>query len=173
VHVLLAPVFLLALHASYGVPSLAAFRADLDRTLGTYTADVLDAHCTHVAGDYWKVWPTVFHANLVLHERGQPNQVWGVTLRSSPTASRWQQLPLDQVRVAVPVGDPQAENYLRCYGFGPMLVAEKRATVWVLQPDPNAIPLGAVAGSGAVLGYCSLPGEWPRYSGELSTRHDP
>jgi hypothetical protein len=168
VHVLLVPVFLLALHASCGVPSLAAFRADLDQTLGRYTADVLDAHCTHVAGDYWKVWPTVFHANLVLHERGQPDQVWGLTYRSGPTASQWRQVPRDKVRVAVPVGDPEAETWLRRSGFGPMLVAEKRATVWVLRPDPTAISLGAAAGGGAVQGYSSLPCEWTRYSGRTS-----
>ncbi|HEY6100070.1 MAG TPA: hypothetical protein VIW03_11605, partial [Anaeromyxobacter sp.] len=58
--------------AAYGAPSPAGVRADLDRAAGRYTADVLSARCRLVAGDYWSVWPAVWHAALVSRERGEP-----------------------------------------------------------------------------------------------------
>src|SRR5262249_61076806 len=74
------PILLGAAVAGYGLPSPAGVRADLDRLLGTRTEDILAGRCTHVAGDYWKVWPAVFHANLVLYERAESRTVWGVTV---------------------------------------------------------------------------------------------
>jgi hypothetical protein len=131
---------------SYGRPSLKKVRRDLaqqhistctsiDPLDGMTPEDVLGAGCTHVAGNYFKVWPAVFQANLVLRERGERRAVWGVTFRCQPTVRKWRQVPPEQVRVAVPAGgDPEADFYLQAYGFGPLEVVERRASLWVLAP---------------------------------------
>ncbi len=116
------PALLLVVAWSHGVPSLAGVRADLDRTLGRYTEDVIRAGCTHVGGDYWTVWPTVFHTNLVLRERGVHRIVWGVAPRCEPTIPRWSEIPPEQVCLGCigPDHVPPPSAYakltpLRCY----------------------------------------------------------
>ena len=41
--------------------------------------------CTHVTGDYWHVWPAVFHANLRLYEEHSSRRIWGIADRCTPT----------------------------------------------------------------------------------------
>jgi hypothetical protein len=142
---LAAPLLLLVALWQYHTPSLTRIHHDLDRTLGVCTADVLEARCTHVAGSYWHVWPVVFHANLTLRERHDPRTIWGISYRSLATRSLWQDLPVDELRVAVPVGDKaqamfpgpcddmaEAELYLKRMGLPPLEIVEKRPTIWVL-----------------------------------------
>ncbi len=130
-----AALLLLAALSSYHSPSLHKVRRDLDQTLGNHTADILAAGCTHVAGDYWKVWPAVFHANLVLHEQGESRRVWGLSQRGSATRAQWEHLPLEDIRVAVPIEDRQkAETWLQTFHFPPLVVVERRPTIYVLRP---------------------------------------
>src|SRR5207248_2774890 len=131
---LAAPMLLLAAASGYGLPSLRGVRDDLDRRLGTRTPDILAARCTHVAGNYWNVWPSVFHANLVLHERGERRVVWGVTLRSQPTHSLWEQMPREEICVGIPVGDTVGEGWLNSYHFPRMVEVERRPTLRILRP---------------------------------------
>jgi hypothetical protein len=129
-----AGLFLAAL-TSFHLPSVKRVHKDLDGTIGMRTADILEARCTHVAGDYWKVWPAVFHANLVLREKGEKGTVWGITLRGWPTRSQWQHLPLERIRVAVPLDDREtAEFWLQAFQLPPMVVVERRSTIYVLRP---------------------------------------
>jgi hypothetical protein len=128
---------LLAALINFHSPSIKKARDDLNQTygLGGRTADVLAAHCTHVAGDYWKVWPSVFHANLTLREQGESRTVWGITLRAEPTRAQWKHMPLDELRIAVPLDDKgEADTWLRWYRLPPMVVVEKRTTIYVLRP---------------------------------------
>jgi hypothetical protein len=128
-----APLLLVGALLHYHAPSLAGIHHDLDDHLGVYTADVLDARCTHVAGGYWRVWPIVFHANLALRERHEPRTIWGIGPRGRGTQPCWRDLPIDRLRIAVPVGDmKEAEGYLRRQGVPALEVIEKRATIWVL-----------------------------------------
>jgi hypothetical protein len=134
-HVATAPVVLLAAAIGYGYPSPAVVRADLKQALGSHTDDVLASGCTHVAGDYWMVWATVYDANLVLHDRGERRIVWGIAERSGPTRRLWKQVPPEKLSIAIPPGGDAATHFfLVHYGFPPMAVVEKRATVWVLRP---------------------------------------
>ena len=66
----------------YGWPSPANARAALDRAAGQYTDEVRAAGADAVGGDYWLVWTTVYHANLVARERGEPKLYAGVAYRS-------------------------------------------------------------------------------------------
>jgi len=139
-------VLVLAAVYSYGLPSLAGVRNDVAEHhipaitgINTFTGiqpeDVIDAHCTHVAGNYWKVWPAVFNANLRLYELGEQRVVWGITLRDKPTRGLWSRVPLRDLCVAVPAGgDPEADRYLREAGFPPLEVVERRPTAWILRP---------------------------------------
>jgi hypothetical protein len=128
---------------SYGWPSVSGVRAALlhppgppgDPRAALDVADLLAARCTHIAGDYWKVWPAVYRVNLARAERGDRAVVWGVTYRSRPTQPLWAQVPLEETRLAVPAGgDPEADLYLQRFEFPPLVVVEKRPTIWVLRP---------------------------------------
>jgi hypothetical protein len=132
----------LAALAVGGAPSLARVRADLDAVAGRLTEDVLAARCQLVAGDYWSVWPAVWHASLVARERGLcdaagdgPRRIWGVSHRSTPTALQWKGIPVASLRVCRVRGEEperEAERWLRAYHAWPVRVVEQRATVDVL-----------------------------------------
>jgi hypothetical protein len=119
----------------YGPPSPARVRADLDRVAGRHTADVLASGCRLVAGDYWSVWPAVWHAALLARERGDERRVWGVTHRTNPTVAQWWTLPRATLRICRPHGeDAQAERWLRAFHLWPVRRVERRETVDVLAP---------------------------------------
>ncbi|HSM93951.1 MAG TPA: hypothetical protein VLT47_13795 [Anaeromyxobacteraceae bacterium] len=123
--------------AAWGAPSLAAVRRDLDRVAGARTEAILDARCDLVAGDYWTVWPSVWHANGALAERGEPRRIWGVAHRCSPTAPQWQALPRQALRICVAHGEEKkAERWLERCGAGRARPAERGAAVdvWALEP---------------------------------------
>jgi hypothetical protein len=105
-----APVLVAAAAWSYGLPSLRGVRADLDRTLGDYTDAMLRTGCTHVGGDYWKVWTTVFHTNLVLYEQGRHDLRWGIAERCEDTRDLWSRTPWEKMLVGC-LGE---DNYTPC-----------------------------------------------------------
>jgi hypothetical protein len=124
---------------AYGPPSLGRVRADLDRVAGGHTEDVLSARCQLVAGDYWSVWPAVFHAALVSRERGVPRPVWGLSHRANPTVPQWAALPRAELRICRPAGeDAQAERWLRAFHLWPVRRVERRETLDVLVLDAPA-----------------------------------
>jgi hypothetical protein len=126
--------------AAYGAPSPARVRADLDRVAGAHTADVLAARCALVAGDYWSVWPAVWHARLALRERGEAREVWGVSHRTNATVLQWW-AGRASLRICRPRGDDrEAERWLRAFHLWPVRVVERRETVDVLVLDPAGAP---------------------------------
>jgi hypothetical protein len=138
---LLSPIggvlVLAAALAADGWPSLARVRADLDGTLGRCTADVTAGDCEFICGDYYQVWPAVYHANLVLHERGEDRTVWGVAKRGQPMSHRWQALPPAERRIAVPRGYREvAAEQLDAFGFGPRVAVGERPTIEILAAVP-------------------------------------
>ncbi|WP_242340377.1 MULTISPECIES: hypothetical protein [unclassified Anaeromyxobacter] len=121
--------------AAYGAPSLARVRADLDAAAGARTEDVLAAGCELVAGDYWSVWPTVWHAALVARERGLARRVYGLTHRSNPTAPLWKGRPPESLRICRPAGEEEhAERWLRAFHLWPVRGVGRQGTVDVLVP---------------------------------------
>jgi len=89
-----------------GFPSPGRPRADLDRSLGADTSDIIRLGVTHVSGNYSLVWPAVFHANLILRERGEARTVWAIAPRARPTRAMWRKGKPDDWRVAVFRTDP-------------------------------------------------------------------
>ncbi len=129
----------LAALAVGGAPSLARVRTDLDVVAGKLTEDVLAARCQLIAGDYWSVWPAVWHASLVARERGIDQPVWGVSHRATPTVVKWKGIPVASIRICRPHGaepEREAERWLRAYHAWPVRVVERRATVDVLELEP-------------------------------------
>ena len=142
----LTPAGMLGLWAaaiiSFGLPSLTGVRQDIDRRFGQRTAELLAANCTHIAGSYWDVWPAVFHTNLILYERGETRLLWGLSQRSPATKTLWSAIPLEKVRVCVPLHDKEADGYLTAYEFPAMVEVERHRTIVVLQPA-SSLPMNA------------------------------
>ena len=118
-----------------GPPSLARVRADLDAVAGKLTGDALAARCDVLVGDYWTVWPAVWHAALVLREHGEARRVYGLSHRATPTARDWWERRLGGVRYCRAAGDAaMADRWLRDFGLPPMRPAERVGAVELLAP---------------------------------------
>jgi hypothetical protein len=128
---------LLAAGWVHGLPSLPGVRQQLDGRFGSRTAEVIAAGSTHVMGQYWTVWPAVFHANLVLHEQGRKRRVWGITDRSGPTQRLWKTIPRSRWRVAVPIGDPDFDKHVEQYGLEALRLEERLSTISVFEWSPG------------------------------------
>ena len=123
-----------AVVVGHGLPSRDNVTASLNARFGPMADAVRTARCTHLAGDYWDVWPVVFLANARAMDDGTDERVWGLTFRSSPTAFRWRAIPRERVRVAALAGGPEARGYL------PLLetrlrIAERRDGFEVYVPE--------------------------------------
>jgi hypothetical protein len=113
----------------------------VDGATGRWTGDILAADCTHVSGDYWHVWPAVFHANMTLADRGEDRVVWGLTIRSNATRPLWRGVPLDETRVGwlLPPGHPEPPDDTAVFwreDFPAARKAGERRTLWVYVPTP-------------------------------------
>jgi hypothetical protein len=138
--VLAAPTLLAAALFNFGAPSPRAVRDGIDRSFGKYSADLAATRCTHFAGGYWSVWPTVFHANLILHEQHAPHTIWGITYRGEVTQQDWRDMPAEDMRVAVPAeGDRDAGFFLNQFGFARTTVVSKLPTISLLRPDSSGL----------------------------------
>jgi hypothetical protein len=138
-----ASTLLLASAARDGMPSLAGVRRIIDQRCGAMTAELIDARCTHLAGDYWSIWPTIFQVNLALRERGESRAIWGVTFRASPTYPLWKGMPEEERHVAIPVGDPLGESWLGAHQLPRLVEVERRTKVRVLRVERPHRPLSA------------------------------
>jgi len=129
-------VLAVAVVLKFGPPSPRGVRVILDKRFGTCTNDVLTSGCTHICGDFWKVWPAVFHVNMVLHEQGSRRRVWGITNRSEPTQDKWRTIPMEQWRVAVPIKDPKnkADWWIEYFKLPPLEEIERLKTIRVCRP---------------------------------------
>jgi hypothetical protein len=124
--------------ATHGWPSRQVVRAELDRTLGQYTDDLLAAQCTHTTGDYWHAWTAMFHANLRLADQGSSRRIWAITGRSGATADLWQQTPDDEMRIGEIIGDEKQSRYFRqVYHVRPTVAREQVGRIRVLCPTAD------------------------------------
>jgi hypothetical protein len=142
----LAVAMTLVVMVAHGRPGLDVVRRELDATLGKYTDDILAAQCTHVTGDYWHVWPAVFHVNLRLAESGSPRTVWGIAHRSRATESLWRDVPWQTVRIAEIKGDErQAAEVLTRYHVPPRAEQSPHGTIRVMNLTADWDSAAAVA----------------------------
>ena len=73
----------------YGSPSVGRIERGFDDRFGRQTAAVLRSGATVIAGDYWRVWPAVFHVNLTLAKTHVHARVFGLAYRSEETDPLW------------------------------------------------------------------------------------
>jgi hypothetical protein len=120
--------------AAAGPPSLRRVRADLDAAAGGLTADLLAARCEVLAGEYWTVWPAVWHAALVHRERRDGDRLHGLTHRATPTVAAWWDRR-DGIRICRRAGEEAAaDRWLRDFRLPPMRAVERAGAVEVLAP---------------------------------------
>jgi hypothetical protein len=77
-----------ALLLRVGPPSRHAVLHAFESRWGASARDVVASRATHVTGDYWKVWPTVFYADVLLGRAGRRDWPYGITDRSIATLDR-------------------------------------------------------------------------------------
>jgi hypothetical protein len=106
----------------YGTPSLARVERDIDSRFGARTAAVLHSGATVVSGDYWRVWPAVFHANLALFRTHTRARVFGLAYRSEETDPLWQRAG-QSVLIAGAPDDPSVEAVAGEHGIAATLQA--------------------------------------------------
>lgn len=122
-----AAAILVAVVARYGVPS----RRSVDTVLAPavpYADALLAAGATHFAGSYWIVWPTVFE----LERRDTGHVVYPVAHRGEVFKERWENLPRDTARIARVQGDPDADWWLRQFGWEDARVTGRQGMLEVL-----------------------------------------
>jgi len=99
--------------SAYGAPSLHQVRKNMDRTIGAMTPAIIDVGATVVTGDYWTVWPAVFHANVVRYEKTGRGGIYALTYRSDPTNPLWmRRADTDPVVLVAPRFDKEAPVYI-------------------------------------------------------------
>jgi hypothetical protein len=99
----------------FGLPSPAAARAALAAGPGAGEArEIVAGGCTHVLGDYWRIWPAAYQARVLLRERGEERKVWGIGFRSTPTWDLWRQRDWRRARIAAE-GSPRRIETVRVF----------------------------------------------------------
>jgi hypothetical protein len=112
----------------YGCPSLAGVRDNLDSRFGWATEDVLATGCDGIGGEYVSTWPLVFHANMVLHERGKDRVIVGVAFRCSPWKYRWEVGRCRSPRLFTPTDQAyRFRQWARYYGLELIDPPERRS----------------------------------------------
>ena len=100
----------------WGYPSVSSVENHLKSAHPVGVNELIAARCTHVAGDYWKVWPAMYMVNWHYTDNSEPNRIWALSHRSEPTKQYWGHVPTDNIRVGCFVGDPKAAEYRNMLG---------------------------------------------------------
>lgn len=124
----------------YGPPSAVEARQALDAGLGRQSSEILAGGATHVIGNFWRVWPAVFHTNLSLFERGDPRRVWGITFRGLPTRDLWQPPDWSQARFAVLGPEDEVDAWREQIGIPPLFRKADLGRVEIYSVHPPEVP---------------------------------
>lgn len=126
----------------FDAPSLQAPRRAIESSMGRHTEALLSAGITHIAGDYWSVWPAVFAANVTLYEQARvagraPQPMWGLTYRSEPTRALLLQQEPATWRIAV-LPPSAAPVQLKSLGLPPVQLDHVEGDIGFgkLSPEP-------------------------------------
>lgn len=115
-----------------GPPSMRAVTDAFASRWGAMARDVVASHATHVTGDYWKVWPTVFTADWLLGDARRAEWPYGITDRSVATLERARAVP--QPRVAILGGNAA---WIGLLGPHRWRVVERRPALVLVTPGPD------------------------------------
>jgi hypothetical protein len=95
----------------FGVPSWQRLNDGLDVRYGALTAEVIRSHADVIGGDYWSVWPAVFHANLAAYRSKHAEAIFGLTYRSEATDDLWRSNHTQTIVAVKPSADDVAAMY--------------------------------------------------------------
>jgi hypothetical protein len=112
-----------------GPPSYRVVRDAFESRWGASARDVIAARATHVTGNYWNVWPTVFYADWLLGTQDRRHWPYGITDRSDATLER--ALAVPRPRVAALEG---SGRWIGLLGPHAWLEVERRPTCLVVTP---------------------------------------
>lgn len=128
-------IFCVVAAAKHGRPGLGRVRASLQEAAGQHSAELLANRCTHVTGNYYRVWPAVFHCNLLLADQGAPYTVWGIAQRAQETVDLWTRVPPAETRIGELRGDEKhSRQALAAYGIEPFVIEHEGQGIRVLRP---------------------------------------
>jgi hypothetical protein len=123
-----------------GAPSPSRVERGVDARFGRMTPAVIAAGAAAIAGDYWTVWPAVFHANMAAARLASPRRIFGLTYRSEATDALWCAPGRTAVVVSAP-GDGSAAAVAAAHGAA---LTPRAGTPDAMLFDARVAPLPAV-----------------------------
>jgi hypothetical protein len=110
----------------FGLPSISAAKTEMARALELHGRDPLSLRCTHVVGDYYRIWPAVLYARLQGHE------IWAVGNRSMETRENYSLDHFSTPRICVWKDDLQEAG--TAMNMNSLKAIEESQTMYVLGP---------------------------------------
>lgn len=113
----------LALTTEFRLPSTTRakralrFANQLERPLDPLAKELIRRRATHLAGDYWLVYPIVFRANSLLYRAGSDQVIWPIADRAIVARELWWRDDWRAARLAVVRDDPWLGSVLGQYGL--------------------------------------------------------
>jgi hypothetical protein len=100
----------------FGLPSAELARANINSVSGVHYAKVDQLRCTHMIGDYWGAWSSVFYNR----SHGIQPPLWAVSLRSEATEHLWSKIPPAERRYCGVCGDFMNNYYEIVFKLAPL-----------------------------------------------------
>jgi hypothetical protein len=122
-------VFAASIIQVFGLPSPRAARASLESASGADYDKVVRLNCTHMIGNYWIAWSSVFHNRS---RRIQP-PLWAVSLRSEATEDLWSRIPPGERRYCGVCGDTMNNYYEIVFKLGPLRHTDQADSICLYQ----------------------------------------
>jgi hypothetical protein len=109
-------LFAAAIIRIFGLPSVERALASIDAVSGVHYAKIERLGCTHMIGDYWIAWSSVFYNRS--HDIQPP--LWAVSLRSETTEHLWSRIPPAERRYCGVCGDRMNNYYEIVFKLAPL-----------------------------------------------------
>ncbi len=139
-------VLCLVLTMEFALPSLARakqalrFSSQLDRPLDGIAKELIRRHATHLAGDYWQVYPIVFRANSLLYRAGSEHVIWPIADRAISARELWWRDDWGTARIAVVRDDPWLGSVLEELGLPELELVKRGRKVDIWRGRAPSLP---------------------------------
>jgi len=80
---------LLSLAAVLGLPSIHKSVRTIRNIISVHDNAIKEAHCSHLLGTYWDVWPAVLAREQALFEGRETERLWGISDRAGQVKALW------------------------------------------------------------------------------------
>jgi hypothetical protein len=114
----------------FSLPSLSLARTGIDYVSRVDYEKVKRLQCTHMLGDYWVAWSSVFYNRS--HNIQPP--LWAVSLRSQATEDLWSKTPPGERRYCGICGDRMNNYYQITFKLGPLRHTDQVDNLCLFQP---------------------------------------